>query len=112
MQATDRIKDRTKPQATQTTPASVSIREIAHPYQRPVTNTRANTSFSRVSSSIIGTMTLMLQQSDEDQARLIKEGRCFSCKEKGHTAYDCLRKGKIAAILEGVSKDSNSQGKK
>ncbi len=111
MQATDRIRDRTKPQATRTTPASVSIREVAHPYQRLVTNTRANTSFSRLSSSIIGTITPTPQHSDTERTRLMKEGRCFSCKERGHTAYDYPRKGKIVAILEGVSKDSNSQGK-
>ncbi len=59
----------------------------------------------------MGTMTPTPQHSDIKQARLMKEGRCFSCKERGHTTYDCLKKGKIAAILEGVSEDSNSQGK-
>ncbi len=57
MQATDRIRDRIKPQATRATPASASMRQVTHPYQRPVTNTRANTSFSHLSSSITGTMT-------------------------------------------------------
>ena len=111
MQAIDRIRDRTKPQATQPTPASVSIREVVHPYQRPVTNTRANSSFSRLSNSIMGTMTPMPQHSNEKRARLMKEGKYFSCKERGHTTYDCLKKGKIAAISEGVSEDSDSQGK-
>ncbi len=60
----------------------------------------------------MGTMTPTPHHSDEERARLMKEGRCFSCKERGHTAYDCPRKVKIAAILEGVSEDSNSQGKK
>ena len=111
MQATDKIRDRTKPQATRATPASVFTRQVAQPYRRPVNNTRANTSFSRLSSSILGTMTPTPQYSDEERARLMKEGRCFSCKEKGHTAYNCPRKGKVAAISEGVSEDSDSQGK-
>ena len=41
----------------------------------------------------------------------MKKGRCFSCKEKDHTAYNCSKKGKLAAISKGVSKDSNSQEK-
>ncbi len=41
----------------------------------------------------------------------MKESRCFSCKERGHTVYDCPRKRKIAAISEGINKDNNSQGK-
>ncbi len=111
MQATDRIKDRTKPQATQITPVSVSIKEVAHQYQRPVINTHANTSFSHLFSSIMRTMTPTLQHLDEERACWMKESRYFSYKERGHTTYDCLRKRKIAAILESVSKDSNSQGK-
>ena len=54
----------------------------------------------------------MPQHLDEKQACLMKEGRCFSCKERGHTTYDCPRKGKIAAILKSISKDSDSQEKK
>ena len=41
----------------------------------------------------------------------MKEGRCFSCKERGHTVYDCPKKVKIAAISEGIDEDSKSQGK-
>lgn len=41
----------------------------------------------------------------------MKEGRCFSCKEKGYIIYDYLKKEKIAGILEGISQDSNSQRK-
>lgn len=109
MQATDRIRDRTKP--IQTSSTSVFIRPVAAPYQRPVTNTRANTSFSRLSSSILGTMTPMPQHSDKEQARLMKEGRCFSCKERGHTAYEYPRKGKIATISKSLIEDNSSQGK-
>ncbi len=111
MQIIDRIRDRTKPQASQTTSASVFLRQVAHLYQRSVTNTRTNTLFLCFSSSIMGTMILMPQYWDKKQAHLMKEGRCFSCKEKGYTTYNYLKKGKITAISEGVSKDSDSQKK-
>ena len=42
----------------------------------------------------------------------MKKNRCFSYKKKDYTAYNCLKKGKIAAISKGISEDSNSQGKK
>ena len=38
----------------------------------------------------------------------MKKGKCFSCKKKGHTTYNCSKKGKIAAISESISEDSNS----
>lgn len=50
----------------------------------------------------------MPQHSKEERARLIKERRCFSYKERGYTAYDCPRKEKIAAISESVIKDSDN----
>ena len=55
MQATDRIRDKTKPlQSTQT---SAPIYSSTRTYQVLVTNSRANPSFSRLSSSIIRTVT-------------------------------------------------------
>ena len=44
----------------------------------------------------------------KEQAQLIKKRRYFSCKEKGYTGYNFSKKRKIAAILEGVSENSNS----
>ena len=109
MQATNRIKDRTK--LLQLTQTLVPIYSSTKTYQVPITNSCANTSFSRLSNSITGTIMLTPQHSEKGRARLMKEGRCFSCKERGHTAYNCPKKGKIAAISEGVSEDSNSQEK-
>ncbi len=108
MQAIDRIKDRTKPQVTRPILSSVSIREIAHPYQWPITNTCINNSFSCFFNSIMGTMILTIHHSDKKQAHLMEGSRYFSCKERGHTAYNCLRKGKIAAISKRVSEDNDS----
>ena len=109
MQATDRIRDKTKPlQSTQTSTPTYSSTKT---YQVLITNSCTNTSFSRLSSAITGTVTPTPQHLEEEQARLIKEGRCFSFKERGHTAYDYPKKRKIAAILEGVNEDSNNQEK-
>lgn len=41
--------------------------------------------------------------------RLINKGKCFSCKKRGHTTYDCFRKGKIAAIFGIVHEENNNQ---
>lgn len=38
----------------------------------------------------------------------MKEERYFGCKKKGYITYDYPKKGKVAAILKGVSKNSNS----
>lgn len=54
----------------------------------------------------------MSQYSEEEQVRLTKKGRCFSYREKGYIhAYNYSKKEKIAAISEGISENSNSQGK-
>ena len=110
MQATDRIRDRTKPLWSIQT--STSIYSSTKTYQVLVTSSCANTLFSRLFSSITGTVTLMPRFSEEEWAQLMKEGRYFSCKERGYIAYNYPKKGKIAAISKGVSKNSNNQGKK
>ena len=111
MQATDKIRDKTKPQVIQTTPVSASSRQVAHFYQRSITNTHANTSFLHLCNSIMGTITQTPKHLNEEWARLMRKGRYFSYKERGHTTYDCFKKGKIVAISEGVSEDNNSQEK-
>lgn len=109
MQVTDRIRDKTKALQSISTPALTYSNTRTH--QVFVTNSRTNTPFSRLSSSIMGTFTLTPQQSEKEQARLMKEGRYFSCKKKCHTVYDCPKKGIIAAISNSGSEDSDSQGK-
>ena len=54
----------------------------------------------------------MPQHLEEEQIRLVKDGRCFSYKERDYTAYNYPKKEKIIAIFEDVSEDSNNQGKK
>lgn len=52
-------------------------------------------------------MTFMAENSDKKQIGWVKENKCFICKEKTYTAYDCPKKSKILAISERVSKDNN-----
>ena len=106
MQATDKIRDKTK--LLQSTQTLAPVYSSTKTYQVPVTNSCVNLSFSYFFSSIMETVTPMPRHLEEEQACLIKEGRCFSCKKRGHIAYNCPKKGKIAAISKDVSKDSNS----
>lgn len=57
-------------------------------------------------------MILTPEHSDEKQTHLMKKGKCSDGKEKRYTACDCLRKNKIAVMLEGISKTNKIQGKK
>ena len=109
MQATNKIKNRTKP--LQSTQSSISINSSAKSYQVPTITTCDSTLFSRLFNSILGTISPMPQYLEKEQIWLMKEKRCFCCKERNHKAYDCPRKGKIAAILEGLSEGSDSQRK-
>lgn len=38
----------------------------------------------------------------------MKKDKYFNCEKKGHIAYHCPRKGKIAIISENISKNSDS----
>ncbi len=53
----------------------------------------------------------MPQYLEEKQVCLMMESKYFSCKEQRHTVYDFLKKEKIAAMVEGISEDKNSQKK-
>lgn len=43
---------------------------------------------------------------------MMKESKYFSCKEKSWTNYNYPKKRQIITILENISEDSDSQGKK
>lgn len=76
-----------------------------------VINNHGNNSFFCNSCSIMRTVTPILQPLEEKQVRLMKESKCFSYKEKGHTIYNYPKKEKTAAIIEFVMRNSNSQRK-
>lgn len=77
-----------------------------------VTSIYAINSYSHVSSSIIVIMTLTPQYLDKEQVCLKKDKRDFNDKNKWHTAHDCLKKRKIAIILNSAIEEYNNQEKK
>ena len=93
---------------------ATTLHFIAESYQISAINTYASYQypcqyfFSRVSSSISRIISLMPRHSENNQVQLMKERRCFSCKKRSHTAYDCRKKRKIIFISEGVSESSDS----
>ena len=93
MQATNKIRDRTKP--LQSIQSSVFTNSSAGSYQMSAINTYANTSFFRYFSSISKTMSPTTQYSEEERVQLMKKTRCFSCKKRGHTANNYPRRGKL-----------------
>lgn len=106
MQATEKIKNKTK--LLWPLPTLAPTSSNTKPYLVPIINCRTNIFFSYFSNSIMGTWTPTFQYFEEEQACLIKKNKCFSYKQKGHTAYDCPSKGKIAVILKSVSKNSKN----
>lgn len=59
----------------------------------------------------MGTMTLALQHLDKEQVYLMKERRFFSCKKRGHIAYNCSKKKKIVTISKDLIENNSSQEK-
>ena len=55
-----------------------------------VTNSSNNIFFAYLSNSIIGIVTSRPWHLKKKQTNLIKEGRYFNYKKKGHTAYNQL----------------------
>lgn len=110
MLAMDKYRDRAK--LLQLLQISASTSSCAKFYWMLVINYCTNILFSYFSNSIIETLTSISQHSEEKQVYLIKKSRYFNYKQKGYTAYNCLSKKKIAAILESVNKHNKNQEKK
>ena len=43
---------------------------------------------------------------DAEISQLIKEGRCFNCKERGHTMLNCPKKANVSAITDASDIDN------
>lgn len=99
VQATDRIRERTKSSiAVRSTATNVSLRTVTSFSRAPPLLSNNNNSFSCLSNSLQGTITPTPQNSDAEVSRLMKEGRCFNCKGMGHTMLNCPEKTKVSAI--------------
>ena len=104
MQATDRIREKAKSSTTVRTTANVPLRAVTSSSRAPIVSNN-NTSFSRLSNTLRGTITPTPQNSDAEISRLMKEGRCFNCKGRGHTILNCPEKAKISAITDASHVD-------
>lgn len=83
--------------------ALVSSKHVASIYQILIINIRTNTLFSRFFRSILGTIILLLKDSNEEQAHKINKDRSFGCKEKNDTTYDSPKKGEVPVISDGIN---------
>ena len=104
MQATDRIREKAKSSTTVRTTANVPLRAVTSFSQTPAVPNK-NTAFSRLSNILRGSITLTPRNSDAEISQLMKEGRCFNCKGKGHTMLNCPEKAKVSAITNASDID-------
>ena len=99
MQATNRIKKKAKSSTTVQTTVNIPLRAVTSSSQAS-TISNNNTSFSRLFTTLQGTITSTSRNSDAKTSRLIKKERCFNCKGTGHTMLNCPKKAKISTIID------------
>ena len=104
MQATDRIREKAKSFITVQTTAKVPLKAVTFSSRAPAIPNK-NTSFLRLSNTLQGSITPTPRNLDVEISQLIKEGRCFNCKERGHTMLDCPKKVNISAITDASDID-------
>ena len=104
MQATNRITEKAKSSTTVQTAANVPLRAVTSFFRAPTVSNN-NTSFSWLSNTLRGIITPTPRNSDGETSRLMKEGRCFNCKGRGHTMLNCPEKAKISAITDASDID-------
>ena len=52
------------------------------------------------------------QLTDKEKATLLKEGRCFICREQGHVSRDCPTKNQATNAAATSHQENNSKGNK
>ena len=105
MQATDRIRERAKSYTTLQTTVKVFLKAVTFSFRAPAIP-KENTFFLRLSNTLQGSITPTPRNSDAEISQLMKEGRCFNCKERGHTMLNCLKKTNISAITDASDIDN------
>ena len=107
MQAIDQIKQRTKSStAVQNTATNVFLKTITSSFQALSLLSNNNNFFSRFFNSFWRTITPIPQTFDAELLWLMKKGRCFNCKGRGHTMLNCLKKAKVSTILDTLDIDN------
>ena len=114
MQATNRIRKKAK--------SFTTIQIIVNVLLRAVTNSskafaisNQNTFFLRLFNTLQGSITPTPRNLDVKISQLMKKGKCFNCKKRGHTMLNCLKKAKvftITDILDINNIENIDQGKK
>ena len=105
MQATDRIREKTKSSIIVQTTAKVPLKAVTFSSQAPAIPNK-NTSFLRLSNTFRGFITPTPKNLDAEILQLMKEGRCFNCKERGHTMLNCLKKANVFVITNASDIDN------
>ncbi len=104
MQATDRIREKAKSFTTVRTTANVPLRAVIGS-SRTLAVPNKNTSFSRLSNTLRGSITPTPRNSDAEISQLMKERRCFDCKARENTMLNCPEKAKVSAIIDASDID-------
>ena len=104
MQATDRIRKKAKSFTTVQTTAKVPLKAITFSSQALAIPNK-NTSFLRLSNTLRGSIIPTPRNLDAEISQLMKEGRCFNCKERGHIMLNCPKKANVSAITDASNID-------
>ena len=113
MQATDRIREKAKSSTTVQTTAKVPLKAVTFSSQAPAIPNK-NTSFSRLSNILQGSIIPTSRNLDAEISQLMQESRCFNYKERGHTMLNYPKKANVSAITDASDIDnieSIDQGK-
>ena len=105
MQATDRIRKKAKSSTIVPTTAKVLLKAVTFSSQAPAIPNK-NTSFLHLSNTLRGSITPTPRYLDAEISQLMKEGRCFNCKERGHTMLNCPKKANVSAITDASNIDN------
>ncbi len=105
IQATDQIKEKAKSFTTVRTTANVFLRAVTGSSRAPAIPNK-NTSFLHLFNTLRGFITLTPRNSDAKISQLMKEGRCFNYKGRGHTMLNCPENAKVSAITDALNIDN------
>ena len=105
MQATDRIREKAKSSITVQTTAEVPLKAVTFS-SRALAIPNKNTFFLRLYNILRRSITLMPRNLDAEISQLMKEGRCFNCKERGHIMLNCPKKANVSVITDASDIDN------
>ena len=105
MQATDRIRKKAKSSTTVQTIAKVPLKAVIF-FSRAPAIPNKNTSFLHLFNTLRGSITPTPRNLDAEISQLMKEGRCFNCKERGHTMLNCPKKANVSIITDASDIDN------